>query len=356
MHFGIEERVDRFKQYYLRQNTRPLLGFFLESEYPVDRYKVSQKLPEERPLSPEDFNCEEYLSDYDRLYNIHEEVGGDFIWSASPFWGIPWIEAGLGCEIYKSRKSASLYSEIHKTFSKDFHIPVFDIDNPWVCKAIEFTRVISKHSKGRYPIGTPRIRGIADVLAALFGNEIFIFKFYESPALVKEICQKITDFWINFAKVILNEIPLFYGGIGSFYYNMWAPSDSVWHQEDAAALLSPKLYEEYILPCDIRIADSFGGCFMHMHPSDFYPYKQLLSTNIKCFELHIDEGGTSAEELLPVYKEILEKKPLLIWGKLQRSDFELIFNKLPAQGVAVNTVVDNVKQAQNIWSAYVGTK
>ena len=37
----------------------------------------------------------------------------------------------------------------------------------------------------------------------------------------------------------IERIPDFHGGVGSFYYNAWAPKGTIWHQEDAAALLSP---------------------------------------------------------------------------------------------------------------------
>lgn len=354
MHFSIEQRVESFKAYYNKQNDRPLLGFFMESEYPVERYPVSQKLPDNKALSPEDFNCIDYLADCDRLFDIHEQAGGDFIWSASPFWGIPWVEAGLGCEIYKDSQTASLHNGRHKTFVDNPMVPEFDSSDPWVQKAVEFTKTIAAHSNGRYPLAVPRFRGVADLLAALYGNEAFIFKFIESPDDIKVICDKLTDFWVKFAKAILAEIPLFHGGVGSFYYNMWAPADSVWHQEDATALLSPDLYEQFILPCDKKISDSFGGCFMHMHPTGFYPYKQLADSSMTCLELHIDAGGPDAESLYPVHTEVLKKKPLLIWGQIPDKDLDWIFDKLPHQGLAVNIAVESLDDAKRIWNKYIG--
>jgi len=353
LHFTIEQRVENFKRYYAFENARPLVGFFMESEYPVDRYKASQTLPEDRPLKPEDFICNDYLPDCERLFNVHEAAGGDFIWSASPFWGIPWLEACLGCEIYTLAESGSLHAEKHKTFSLDPVVPKFDPSEPWTKKAIEFIKLIAEHSNNRYPIATPRLRGIADLLAALYGNEMFIFKLMEDPDHIKKVCEDLTDYWIAFAKHLLKYIPLFHGGVGSFYYNMWAPADSIWHQEDATALLSPDLYRKFIEPCDYRIADSFAGCFMHMHPTDYYPYKELLNSDMTCLELHIDAGGPAAQQLFEVHKEILNKKPLLIWGQIQEKDLNWIFNNLPSPGLAVNIAVDNNKQAETIWQKYI---
>ena len=111
-HFPLEERVARFRSFYQRANERPLLGFFVGSEYPLRRYRASDSLPSDRPLAPEDFAVGPYLDDCERLFNLHEACGGDFIWSAGAFWGIPWLEAAL--EIYRAacrahKKSAGMH-------------------------------------------------------------------------------------------------------------------------------------------------------------------------------------------------------------------------------------------------------
>ena len=45
-----------------------------------------------------------------------EEAGGDFIWAASSFWGIPWIEAALGCDIFASHETGSIHAETPADF------------------------------------------------------------------------------------------------------------------------------------------------------------------------------------------------------------------------------------------------
>ena len=63
MHFSMEQRVERFQSYYRRENARPLLGFFVESEYPIQRYRVAEKLPQRRPLTADNFQPRDYLAD-----------------------------------------------------------------------------------------------------------------------------------------------------------------------------------------------------------------------------------------------------------------------------------------------------
>ncbi len=351
---SIEQRVALFRDFYARQNERPLLGFFHGSEYPIHRYEAARQIPIGRELTPDDFPVEPYLDDCDRLFDIHEQCGGDFIWSASVFWGIPWVEAALGCPIVlSSYESGSIHAEAPAGYDKPESLPEFSLDNPWVQKAIEFIEGIGRRSAGRYPLATTRMRGVSDLLAVLYGGQEFIFKMMAEPDEVGEACRKVRDFWIAFGRMQIERLPEFHGGTGSFYYNAWAPKGTIWHQEDAAALLSPTLFEQFISPYDEEIINAFDSCIMHQHSTGYVPVDQYLRMNFTALELHIDNGGPPAEELFDTHKMILERKPLIIWGDIPERDLDWIFSKLPAQGLAVITVVQSPQQAEAIWRKYV---
>ena len=348
-HFPIEERVARFRRFYQRANERPLLGFFVGSDYPLRRYRASDSLPADRPLVPLDFPVAPYLDDCDRLFALHEACGGDFIWSASAFWGIPWLEAALGCPIFADHSTGSITARCPPGFAGPESLPVFDPGSPWMRLTVEFLERMTERSGGRWPIATTRMRGIADLLSALYGGSDFILAMMERPEEVKEVCRRLTDFWIAFGRLQLERIPVFHGGVGSFYYNLWAPAGTVWHQEDAAALLSPALYDEFIREHDDRIARAFDGCIMHQHPTKFVPTDFYLQMPFLALELHVDEGGPSAEALHAAHKKIMNRKPLIIWGNLSAQDLDWIFEKLPSVGLAVITAVSSPEEAGAIW-------
>lgn len=350
---SIKERVENFRLYYQKKNSRPLFGFFAGSEFPLHRYNAAKALPENRPLTPDDFEVERYLKDCDRLFQEHEECGGDFIWSASAFWGVPWLEAALGCTIVADHKTGSIRSEPPPDFKGSQSLPDFDENSPWMEKTREFLTKLAERSGGRWPIGTTRMRGISDLLSALYGDENFIYAMLEEPGEVMKVCEKLTEFWIEYGRFQLNLIPLFHGGVGSFYYHMWAPEGTIWHQEDAAALLSPALYEEFIRPWDEKIAKAFPGCIMHMHPAGFYPVDQCIEMDMLALELHIDKGGPGAEQLYETHMKILKNKPLVIWGDIPEKDLDWIFEKLPPQGLAVNVVVRSREEAAGLWDRYI---
>lgn len=349
---SVDERVERFRQFYRRANDRRLFGFFVGSDYPLHRYEASRGLPPDRPLKPEDFPVEPYLEDCDRLFELHEACGGDFIWSASAFWGIPWLESLLGCPIRADHSTGSIYAEPPPDFHGVEDVPAFNVTNPWIEKVIEFLEKLARRSNGRWPIGTTRMRGISDLLSSLYGGTEFIVTMLDRPEEIQLVCEKLTDLWIEFGQLQLKHIPLYHGGVGSFYYNMWAPAGTVWHQEDAVALLSPRLYNDFIREHDERIVAAFDACIMHQHPTKFVPTEFYLKMGFAALELHIDGGGPSARELHGQHLRMLEKVPLLIWGTLSPEDLEWIF-RLPEQGLAVMAVVDDALQAAEMWKQYV---
>ena len=351
---SIEERVELFKSFYSKENKRPLLGFFLGSEYPVHRYQAAKAIPENASLTPGHFDIGLYLDDFDNLFEKHEVCGGDFIWSASAYWGIPWVEAALGCPIIlNSYASGSIHAEALPGFKGADDVPKFSMDNPWVIKVIEFLEQTAKRSNGRYPLATTRMRGISDLLSLIYGTENLIFAMLERPDEVNAAAEKLTDFWIKFGKMQLDRIPDFHGGIGSFYYNAWAPKGTIWYQEDAAALLSPDLFEQFIKPWDDKIIAAFDGCIMHEHSNGYFPYEYYVDMDFTALELHIDNGGPTAESLAPVYEKIMAKKPLIIWGEIPEADMDWIFSNLPPEGLAVITVVQDKEEANGLWNRYI---
>ena len=274
------------------------------------------------------------------------------VFGASAFWGVPWMEAALGCEVEADHLTGS--SRSHPLATTDWPtVPTFSSDNPWVARNLEMLRAIAPQARGRYPMGASLMRGISDLLSALLGLDRTIFGMLDAPTQIDALAEGIADFWIAFGQAQLDEVVPYADGYGSFGYYLWAPGRCIWLQEDAAALLSPELYERFILPHDRRIAAAFPYCLMHLHPARYIPYRPLLDSELAVIEIHIDKGGPSARDLLPVYREVLQAKPLLVWGDLSPDDVRTLVEELPPEGLALQVVVDSPDEAWAIYDAYL---
>jgi len=347
MGIPLHERLDRLAAWLERRNDRPLIGFCLGSYYPLHRYPGSRRHIPDGAVRPEDVVVEDYLEDTERLYVLHEEAGGDMVWAAAPFLGMPWVEAALGCGVVADHGQGSTRSVPPPGF--DGTIPAYSEDNPWVAKMLEFAPALARQSGGRYPVGVTLMRGISDLLSALYGGPEFVLRLCDGGERIEQLIENLTGFWIAMGRSLLARLPQFHGGTGSYLYGLWCPGKIMWLQEDAAALLSPSLYDRFIHPADRRIASAFENCIVHLHPSRFIPAKQLAASSLAAIELHIDFGGPRAEALEPHYRTIMESKPLFVWGDITAADLEFLLTRLPHQGLAIEVVVNSVAEARETW-------
>jgi hypothetical protein len=77
--------------------------------------------------------------------------------------------------------------------------------------------------------------------------------------------------------------------------------------------------------------------------------RPLLRSPLSAIELHIDHDGPRAARLEREYRQVLERKPLLIWGDVREEDLEFILTRLPQHGLAVNLMAETPAEAQRWW-------
>ncbi len=347
----VEERVAGLQAWFERRNERPLIGFSPGTYYFLRRYPKGGRGIPEGAVVPEDIVPTAFLDDNDDLFRLHEETGGDLIWSAAPFEGVPWVEAALGCGVVADHAAGSMRATPPPSFAGNPHIPRFSTSNPWVERLLACIPPLVERSAGRYPVGATLMRGVSDALAALFGGQEFVLRLHDDPDTMHGLIEEVTEFWIEFGRAVLDRLPLFRGGTGGYLYSLLCPGKTIWLQEDAVALLSPALYERFIYPADRRIIAAFENTAIHLHPSRYIPTRPLLDAGIGVMELHVDHQGPTAEQLAPHYRAILSEKPLLIWGELTDADLCFILNELPAAGLAVNVMVDSPARSRAIWES-----
>lgn len=343
----VETRIERTRRFYRMENTDgPLLGFFLAPYYPLKRYRGASTLPE-GVFTAEHLRVEAYLADYERLHAAYRALETDCIWTAAPFWGVPWVEAAAGCAALADHGTGS-----SRTRPPARNGGVRSPDETWLSKLGEFVRAIAAQAGGRYPLGTTLMRGVADVMAALHGSPEFVYALVDDPAGREREAQAIADLWIRVARAQLDPMPAYHGGVGSYFYNLWMPGRGVWIQEDAAALLSPELFERCLWPAIERIIAAFDSVIIHLHPTGFLPINRILESRLLAVEIHRDIAGAGVEELLPVYRRVQERKPLIIWGDLTEDELRLIRRHLDPASLAVLPVVTDAEQAGRILTIF----
>ncbi len=345
-----EEIVQRHEAFWKRDPTdRPIGSFWLGSRLPDELYGAARNIPVGR-VSAADVRVEDFLPDYDRMQETHESVGDDAFWAASPFFGLPWVEAILGCPVYYSGETFWA-DPIWPEWPREIDLPTPE-GAAWLEKLLEFTRALVKRADGRYAVAPTLMRGPSDLAAAVRGHQSMIYDLYDHPEELGQLLDLATDVWIDVARRQLDAIPPIAGGYVSNFYRIWAPDRVVLTQEDASASYSPALFRRHLLPADRRISDAFPYSIMHVHSPTVWPVEQWLEIDsLSCIEINYDNNGPRLPELLPILRKVQEAKPLVIRGELTVEEIAWTRRELSPRGLLLNLVAMSVEEARTLMAA-----
>ena len=133
---------------------RPLLAAWVGGYYPAEQFPRGHnawRIGQE--LEPDDVRFDAFRDDYEALHRTHLDVDDDFFYVGSAYWGIPWLEAILGCTIHVGETSCwagPLPEDSHLQWSSCSGLQ----NNPWARCLEEFTAWPRRCSGGAQGSGT----------------------------------------------------------------------------------------------------------------------------------------------------------------------------------------------------------
>jgi hypothetical protein len=102
-------------------------------------------------------------------------------------------------------------------------------------------------------------------------------------------------------------------------------------------------------PCGELICREYDYTAIHIHPSSFFIVDELLKmAKLKVIQINKDVGGPSVAAMMDLFKKIVQTKNLIIWGDLNEEDLKLIQDQLPATGVYLHIVAEDIAHANNL--------
>jgi 5-methyltetrahydrofolate--homocysteine methyltransferase len=349
MGLTVEDKIKKYISFWNGYPVeRPMVGFSLGGWFSFQSYSAMQRYRGAERLTPDMLSPERHFDDYDRITDPFEEIEDDVIHSVAPIPAFPWLEAMLGIpaqvgnESIWAKEGGFDYRETDKlNLSKD---------NPWREKYLGFVSALQDRYGDRYPVGQPILRGTSDMVAALRGTQQMIFDLYDHPQEFQRLARACTDFFIGLVKDQLAVTKPFQGGYVVEQFTLWAPGGIVRMQEDASALFSPALYVEFLQEEDRRIASAFPYDVIHLHSSSLHLLDRFVDIEPqKCLEINKDQGGWGVDRMLPLFKMVQSRgKRLIIRGKLDLEDLELLRKELSPRGLYLQIVIDKPEEAKQL--------
>jgi len=261
---------------------------------------------------------------------------GDFLRTLAPF-DFCWTQAFIGCPIRLC--SGKVWAEPFIEKMEEIE-SCLKVDNKWIKKFLEFTSVLIELSQGRFPVVQPLFRGPFDMAASAVGSNQLCIAIYKYPNFLKDLLSFCVEVFIDALKDQIRLIPKFQNGY-SCIFGIWAPEPICRTQADYSVLASPQIYEKIFLPYDLEIIKTFKYTIFHLHSANIHIAEKLLMIpELKAIQVSIDYPAKafspSLEKLLPIFKKIQERKPLIISGPVTEKELQLIRRELSPKGLALN--------------------
>ncbi len=274
-------------------------------------------------FTPEMLNLEKLINDITRGYQDRPLLNGDVFQCISFADVVPWIEAIIGCHLYSLGRGASMVANPADIEPGDLpqHLRyLLDnlSENVWFKKLGDGYQALAEALGAKFPLAHTLMRGPGDMVGALLGHENFIGRMLK-PADNKDFLNELLDFcakiYIKTAKMQLERSKGFKGGYCNSF-GLWAPGLNIKAQEDEAALVSPKLYSEFLLPYHVQEVDAFDYSTFHMHSGyvmSVYNWRDFSKkSTISALEVCLDPNGPTVEDLMETLLGINSEKPLII--------------------------------------------
>jgi hypothetical protein len=329
----------------------PLLGFWLGGYYPAEQFPAGTAgWRDGQALRPEDMTFPAFASDYENLYRLHQQADDDFFYVGSAYWGIPWMEAILSCPVAAAGSNCRAEPCLKSLEASGDRAPDPG-NNPWLDALVSFTRELVEFAAGRFPVCPPLLRGPGDCASAMLGGMPFVMGFHDEPERSAALLARCARARLAVIRRLHEVIPPWHGthAAGGYPSKMWCRRTVAYNQEDCAALLSPDLFRQFLLPVHQDQCRAAEVNFVHLHSSCLYPVDILLEN--RCYdvlEINIDHpGGASPAlpELMPTLKKIqAARRPLLLWGELTPDEWSRLRKELSPVGLSLQPIVRRPEQ------------
>jgi len=330
----LEETIDHFRNCFWEKKFthRPPVGIYDDRLFlPINflRQPFSQNL-----VFPEDVTPELVMNEYEYWF-IKRDTGvscDDHLGYSAPWRAIPWLEACCGCPVRYAEGSLAPAHFVKSAGELDT-LPIPGNEAWFDC-----LRRQTEWLEGTAPpdcwVSPSILRGPSDILVAMRGMTNFFMDLHDNPSAIKKAAGRVN-------RVLLRALEMHYSivrpklnGYGHIY-GYWAPGRTIVIQEDAMGLASPSMYRDIFMEYNAEVVRHLGSyVFFHLHSTGYKHYKEVLEIpGLAGLEITLESIGPTLADLLPVFRQILEKTRLILMVDYGFEQLPAVLRNLPREGL-----------------------
>ena len=188
----------------------------------------------------------------------------------------PGIVAGfLGAQVEYAPKTNTVWFQPDNPISVDDLELVYDSANEYWQRVLEMTRAAAVRFGREVTIGLTDLGGNLDILASLLTSDQLLLALIDAPEEVDRLVADLTNLWLRYYDELYETIiPAGRGVTG--WAPLWSPGKSFMLQSDLSYMISPAMFERFVLPDIEACCRALEYGFYHLDGEGQIPHLDML--------------------------------------------------------------------------------
>ncbi|MBN1401614.1 MAG: hypothetical protein JXA74_12295 [Anaerolineae bacterium] len=298
------ERIERdYEAWWAHDLERPLVYLAGKTHVPGVDYAEVHSFVSNYPWSVSE---EEIVQDVTRDLEATRYYG-----DAYPRWWVnfgPGILAGaLGAHV-RVVPDTVWFEPAQPVAAHDLHLThARDASNRWWRRIVRLTELAVEAWQGQVQVCHTDLGGNLDILASLRTSEGLLLDLYDAPEEIERLVREVTAQWLTAYAELDGIIRPTCHGTGP-WAPIWAKGRTYMLQSDLAYMISPGMFERFVMPDLIACCDFLDQGFYHLDgPGQIAHLDLLLSIpRLRGIQWIPGDGHPSPDQWLRLLKRIID--------------------------------------------------
>lgn len=218
----------------------------------------------------------------------------------------------------------------------------------WTREALAY---LSEKARGRYVVTMPDLVEGVDILSELFGTQDMLLHLMDCPEAVHRLLDQLDDLYFEAYDELAEIIQSPEGEVPFMFFNCWGPGRTAKLQCDFSAMISPAMFDEFVLPRLRRQCRRLDYSVYHLDGPDAICHIDSILSIPELTALQWEPGAGNPNTADPVWwKPVWEKvyaagKSALLLGA-SRDLVEAFVKEFGQAGTLVLTQAESEDQAR----------
>jgi hypothetical protein len=186
----------------------------------------------------------------------------------------PGIMAGFVGARVNSVEETVWFEPVAAVAAGDVH-PEYQADNIWWKRVRDLTVTAVKRWGGAVAVAHTDLGGNMDVVASLRTTEQLLYEVHDCPAEIEWLVTEVTRLWIRYYRE-LEDIIRPAGRGTTPWAAIWSPGRCYMLQCDFSYMISPAMFERFVLPDLAACCDYLDHGFYHLDGKGEIPHLDML--------------------------------------------------------------------------------